>query len=650
MERRRFLKSLATLGVAPVLLNGIPVRVMANSMATQLTCAEVNDRVLVVVQLHGGNDGLNMVVPLNQLSTYNTLRPNIALPNTGARPLITLDSTLAATKQVGLNAEMTAFKSLYDQGKLALLQNSGYANNNKSHFKAKDDWLTGSDSTNGYNSGWMGRFLNNQYPNYPQDFPNTFMPDPLGLELGSTSVSLAFHRDTGGSTALAMKGDPSGYYSLVSSVGGPVPTVIPTTHYGDKLQRIINTQESSNNYAQRIDQVYQNGTNSSAVTYPLTYHTTGVPRYNNELSPQLKTVARLISGGSKTKIFWVRITGFDTHVNQNDVTDPSQGTHAILMYHLTQAIKAFHDDLAAQGLEDRVTTVTFSEFGRRAAENGSNGTDHGTFAPMFVVGKHVNAGVLGDNADLGNLQNNDLNRLDHDYRQVFTTLMQDWLGADNTSLAEMNFQAFSNQKLPLITSQEVVPTSCYLTPLPVTLSGFEAIAQTDHSVRCNWFTTQELNSKSFVIERSQDGEVFEGLEELPAAGNSQDTRAYEFVDTAPFMGISYYRLKQIDINGQVAFYPKVAVHLFEGYDELTGKIYPNPADDYFHIELVSSLDAAATLRISDTQGRVLQHAKLNLTQGTSSHRIDCSSLSSGMYIVTTLTSKGEEVVLRLMKH
>lgn len=649
MQRRRFLKQLATLGAAPILLNGVPVRVMANSMASQLTCSEVNDRVLVVVQLHGGNDGLNTVVPLNHYGTYSTLRPNITLPNTGLRPLITLDSSLPANQQVGLNHELNAFKTMYDQGNLALIQNTGYANNNRSHFKAKDDWLTGSDSQTQYNSGWIARFLDGQYPDYPSAYPNTYMPDPIGLELGSSAVSLAFHRQQLGSIGLAMKGDPAGFYSLVSSVGGPLPSTVPMTHYGDKLQNIINTQQSTGDYAQRIDQVYQAGTNASAITYPQTYHSASTFRYNNELAPQLKTVARLISGGLKTKIFWVRITGFDTHVNQTTTLDPSMGPHAVLMYHLSEAIKAFHDDLAAQGLDDRVLTLTFSEFGRRAAENGSTGTDHGTYAPMFVAGKHVDAGVFGTNSDLTNLTGNDLSTFSYDYRQVFTTVMQDWLGADSSALSAMNFSTWENQKLSLIENTEVVPTACYLRPLPVSLVDFTANPQPEDKVLCEWRTQMEVNNDRFVLERSKDGEEFEEITQIKGAGTSYSFNSYEWVDEEPYLGISYYRLKQIDLDGMASYYPKVAVLLQPDHDEITYRAYPNPATDFFKLDINSVLSSAASLKIANYQGQVIREERLDITAGKSSHTIKCGALAAGMYIVTVATGSGEGFTFKLVK-
>jgi uncharacterized protein (DUF1501 family) len=623
---------------------------MANSLAAQVNCSDVNERILVVIQLHGGNDGLNTAVPLNHYSTYANLRPSLALSNSGGyRSVINLDSTLPNNQQLGLHPDLGSFKSLYDSGKLTMIQNAGYANNNKSHFQAKDDWLTGSDSTVQHRDGWMANFLKHQYPGYPATYPNTMMPDPVGLEFGTSSVSLAFHRQEEAAMGLAMKGDPAGFYSLVSGVGGALPASTPNSHYGAKLRNLIEVQSKTSSYAQRIDQVYANGTNASSVTYPTTYHSFANYLGENHLSPQLKTVARLISGGIQTKIFWVRMTGYDTHINQVNQWDATIGAHAVLMYNLAEAVKAFQDDLAAQGLEDKVLTITFSEFGRRVAQNGSFGTDHGTYAPMFLFGKHVNPDIIGNNADLSNLTNNDLSVLEHDYRSVFATVLQDWIGADNQSLNSANLGAFSNQKLPLISNNEIAPSGCYITPLPVSLLGFEAHGQADGSVLCEWYTEREQNNKGFILERAKDGENFEELAEIAGAGNSNGIESYEWIDPQPLRGISWYRLKQIDMDGTVNIQPKVAVHMLETHDKLSHKAFPNPAQDHFQLELHSASDTSAVLQLANLTGQVVLEKRFDLSAGISRQRIEVNDLRSGVYLAQVNTAVGERLSFRLVK-
>ncbi|TAE54186.1 MAG: DUF1501 domain-containing protein [Bacteroidetes bacterium] len=461
MQRRDFIKSILPMGLAPLALNGMPIRALSQAlMPSAFTCDDINDRVLVIVQLHGGNDGLNTLVPLDQYSIYRNYRPIIGIPETGLRKYITLDSSLPSNQQIGLHPDLTGMKELYDQGKARFIQNVSYPNLNGSHFRGTDIWLSGlEENTMPINpqSGWFGRYLNRRFPYYPDSYPNPDMADPPGLEFGSHIVSLGFHRQTGIPMGLTMSNDPNGFYNLANGVGGALPDTFPASEYGDELRYIVEIEKTTNVYADRINAVFNQGSNTPGVVYPLTYHTQGGSYYQNQLSPQLKTVARLLSGGCKTKIFLVRMYGFDTHANQGIPDKPSFGGHSALLYHLSEAIRAFQNDLLGLGLEDRVMTVTFSEFGRQVAENSTWGTDHGTAAPMMVFGKGVNPGVSGQNPNLTTLDNNNLVGYQYDYRRVFTTLLQDWMGANNGTLDEVGWYPLSNQKLPLVNDNFIEP-------------------------------------------------------------------------------------------------------------------------------------------------------------------------------------------------
>ncbi|MEZ4775789.1 MAG: DUF1501 domain-containing protein [Bacteroidia bacterium] len=454
MKRRDFLKGTLPLALAPLALNGIPVRAMArNLMLSSFTCEEINDRVLVLVQLHGGNDGLNTLVPLDQYSTYKNLRPLIGIEDTGVRKYINMDSNLPIQNQVGLHPDLVGIKDLYDQGKVNWVMDVSYTNNNGSHFRGTDIWLTGKDGDTipeNPDSGWWGRYLDHRFPNYPAAYPNMDMPDPLGLEFGSHIISLGFHRAMGIPTGLTLSNDPNGFYNQLTGVGGVLPANFPASDYGDELRFLVEMERSTNVYAQRLSTLYDNGSNTPGVVYPETYHTWTTNNYNNPLSPQLKTVARLLSAGCKTKIFLVRMGGFDTHEGQAIAGKPSYGSHGALLYHLSEAIRAFHEDLKGMGIEDRVMTVTFSEFGRQVAENGTYGTDHGTSAPMLIVGKGIKPGITGTNPNLSNLQNNNFTSYQHDYRQVFATILQDWFGANYGTLDTVEFYDWSNKKIDLV--------------------------------------------------------------------------------------------------------------------------------------------------------------------------------------------------------
>lgn len=478
MNRRGFLKKLPIVASAPLFLNGIPISLFANtSQLSKLAEDSDNDKVIVLLQLHGGNDGLNTIIPIEQYSQYLNLRPNIAIPDRGSRKLITLDNTLASIDQVGLHPDMTGVKALYDQGKAAIIQGVSYPNINQSHFRSQDIWFMGGDYDDYYGSGWMGRYLDHQYPDYPDAYPSEDMPDPLGIEIG-TGVSLAFHRASGIPTSIAIA-DPNQFYNLVKGVGGDPPASVADTYYGKELEYIIGIEEQSNKYADRLKDIYTQGSNSNNVTYPQRYpFNAPLGAIRNGLSSQLKLIARLLSGGSKTKIFLARIGGFDTHASQVESYDHSMGAHAALLYHISASVKAFQDDLKGLGLEDRVMTMTFSEFGRRAESNGSYGTDHGKAAPMMIFGKGVNPGVYGTNPDLSDLDNGNL-KMQFDYRQVFTTVLQDWMGASNEAVAATNFDGFLDKKIPFVsglvtgTQQAFVENrfrlnSCYPNPVSTT--------------------------------------------------------------------------------------------------------------------------------------------------------------------------------------
>lgn len=447
MKRRNFIKNILPLTAAPFALNGVPIRAMSQGLMLQsFDCDQINDRAVVIVQLHGGNDGLNTIIPVDQYDLYRNYRPIIGVPDTGSRKYLDL-----IENEVGLHPDLVGVKAMYDQGMANIIQDVSYPNTNGSHFRGTDVWLsgkTGESIGESAESGWFGRYLDHKFPNYPDQYPSIDMPDPPGLEFGSHIVSLGFHRAMGIPMGLTISNNPTTFLQQVASVGGLLPEDIPISEHGDELKFITEVQKSTDVYAERLASVYEQGTNM--VTYPETYHTNASDNYNNRLAGQLKTVARLISGGCKTKFYLVRIGGFDTHANQGIPDKPSFGGHGALLYHLGQSIKTFHDDLEAMGLGEKVLTVTFSEFGRQVRENGDWGTDHGTSAPMMIFGKGVKGGVTGSNPNLSNIRNNRLQGFQHDYRQVLATILQDWLGANNGTVNESELLEFTNQKLDLI--------------------------------------------------------------------------------------------------------------------------------------------------------------------------------------------------------
>ncbi|HLP93791.1 MAG TPA: DUF1501 domain-containing protein [Saprospiraceae bacterium] len=456
MNRRKFLKIFPAAGVSPFVVNGFPMRPFSNSKISQIlnSCDGIEDRILILIQLKGGNDGLNTIIPIQQYDRYAELRPVIKVPEAGPEKFIKLDNTLPYADQVGLHPVMTGMKELYDKGWMSVVQGVGYEGLNGSHFKGTDLWMSGGDGTPekfNIKSGWMARALQAMYPDV---LGAPVPPDkvyPLGIQVGDPNPSLGFHSETEHQNVINLYGqDPEGFYSLVQTIGGaPLPNV-PDSEYGDELAYIMGVEKAVDEYSVYITQAFNAGSNA-ITAYPQT-----------TLAYQLKTIARLIKGGCKTKIYLCNMGGFDTHGDQLAPEGiVTLGGHADLLRNLSDAVKFFFNDLEAMGLGDLVTACTFSEFGRCAKENGSAGTDHGTLAPMMIFGKAIKAGVNGTNPDLNNLSgDNQLQGIQFDYRQVFTTLLQDWLGASNEVLTETMFEGYT--KMPLIDDAAVVSPDCYI--------------------------------------------------------------------------------------------------------------------------------------------------------------------------------------------
>lgn len=428
MKRRDFFRKTIPATLLPSLLNGFSFRAFAGSPFMQaLTSASLNDHVLVLIQLNGGNDGLNTVIPLDQYTNLAAARANILIPDTQVLSLNGISGT-------GLHPSMTGMQQLYNDGKLNIIQGVGYPSPNFSHFRATDIWLTGSDSNQVLASGWGGRYLNYEYPNFPTGYPNVTMPDPLALQIGST-VSLALQGPTS-SMGMAIS-DPTSFYNLINGVQDPAPN----TNAGKELTYIRTVAQQSTQYASVILAAANNVTQQSPI-----YPADGV----NTLADQLKIVARLIAGGLKTKIYMVNLGGFDTHSGQVDSTTTT-GDHADLLEKLSVAMNAFMDDVTYLGIESRVMGMTFSEFGRRIKSNNSDGTDHGAAAPLFVFGQDVQSGILGTNPVISaSVASNDNVPMQYDFRSVYASVLQDWFCVPSTDISTVLLQNF--QTLPIVAS------------------------------------------------------------------------------------------------------------------------------------------------------------------------------------------------------
>jgi uncharacterized protein (DUF1501 family) len=292
------------------------------------------------------------------------------------------------------------------------VQAVSYPKPNFSHFRATDIWMTGSDSDKVVNSGWAGRFLDQLYPEFPEHYPNTAMPDPLAIQVGAVvSATLQGPMFTMG---MAIS-NPQVFYKLVE---GKVD-VNSHTRWGEQLDYIELMSRKTDQYANVIKQAALKVTTQSP-----NYPTPG----KNPLADQLKIVARLIAGGLKTKVYIVSTGSFDTHAKQTEA-DTTTGIHARLLQRVSEAVGVFMDDVQFLQIENKVMGMTFSEFGRRIKSNASGGTDHGVAAPVFYFGHAIKQGVVGTNPVIPTqVTVNDNVPMQHDFRSLYASVLQNWFG------------------------------------------------------------------------------------------------------------------------------------------------------------------------------------------------------------------------------
>lgn len=401
MKRKEFLQGAFSGAILPGLLHGFSLKSFAETspLAKLLSGSEDNDHVLVIVQLQGGNDGLNMVIPIDNYSNYFNARPNIAIAEKQVLKIAGISNT-------GLHPSLSGVRQLYEDGKLGIVQSVGYPDPNFSHFRATDIWMSGASSDQVLLSGWGGRLLDYEFPNFPVGYPNNTMPDPLGIQIGSVT-SLVFQ---GPMVSMGMSiSNPTSFYNLVSGVEDPAPNTLA----GKELKYIREVASQTESYSTVVKNAALKVTQQAV--YP----------DKNPLGDQLKIVARLIKGGLKTKIYMVSYGSFDTHSLQADATNTSIGRHADLLKNVSDALKAFQDDLKFLGIEDRVMGMTFSEFGRRIKSNNSTGTDHGAAAPLIVFGTNAMQMIHGKNPDIpANASVNDNIPMQFDFRSVYATMLQ----------------------------------------------------------------------------------------------------------------------------------------------------------------------------------------------------------------------------------
>jgi len=409
MKRRDFVKN-TTLGAVgvPFALNGLHMNTVLKKLFNYNKNAE--DRVLVLIRLNGGNDGLNTIIPLDQYDNLVIQRENIIIPD---NQIINL-----GTNYLGMHPVMTGMADMFNNGKLSIIQNVGYPQQNRSHFKSMDIWTSGNVDSNSA-TGWLGRYFDSYNPNYPTGYPNENYPHPfaisMGYEVSTTCQGIVSNY------SLAVQ-DPTNNTDLGTNISNP-----EMSYYGNHLAYIESIINQSNVYGVHVADAIDAG-NTLSTLYD----------DDNFLAVQLRNVAQLISGGLQTKIYVLNINGFDTHDSQVVQGNTTEGMHASLMKTVSDAIAAFQDDLALLGIEEKVLGMTFSEFGRQIASNASFGTDHGDAAPLFVFGSCIDAPIIGDNPEiLDQIVNQKGMDMQYDFRDVYASILHDWFMVSESDVQTM---------------------------------------------------------------------------------------------------------------------------------------------------------------------------------------------------------------------
>jgi uncharacterized protein (DUF1501 family) len=402
INRKEFLQ-ISGLASASLLVPRFLNAFAANKIAER-NILPAGDKSLVIIQMSGGNDGLNTVIPYSN-DDYYSYRPNIAIPKS---------EVLTLTGDLGLNPELKAFKDLYDKGFLTILNNVGYPNPDRSHFRSMDIWQSASGSDSFLQTGWIGRYLDNECSGCSGSAAIE-VDDTLSLAMkGELKKGMAVSNIN----RLHQDAQRKFYRDISSSYQAPNPAILRDSE--STLDYIYKTQAETLSSADYLFENYKPG--NSYVDYP-----------KAEFGKNLQTIACLINAGITSKVYYVSLGSFDTHVGQKD-------RQQRLFQTMSDCLSAFTQDLQKSNRFKDTLIMTFSEFGRRVKENASNGTDHGTANNMFLIsGALQKPGIYNDHANLADLDNYDL-KYKVDFRSVYATVLNKWLKADAARIINGQFE------------------------------------------------------------------------------------------------------------------------------------------------------------------------------------------------------------------
>jgi uncharacterized protein (DUF1501 family) len=394
-SRRTFLKNLGIASSAGVMLGGMSIHsLFAHPLAYAFNCSE-SDRILVLIRLNGGNDGLNTIIPIFDYGTYSSNRSSIA---------ISQNNTFSITPELAVNNRMATIEKFWQDGKMKVVNNVGYEDQNLSHFRSSDIWDSASNSNEFVESGWLGRLFENEYPDYitnPPDCPPAIEIGNSGSFLFNNSEDLKMGVNFANPQTFQNIAQQGSYFDAVN---------VPDCYYGQQLSYVRSIANSVYLYAEAINEAYESSSNS--VTYP------------GDLGAQLSLVARMIKGGLGTRVYMVSLGSFDTHAGQTN-------SHGNLLQNLADSVDKFYEDLGDGGYDKQVLSMTISEFGRRVQQNASNGTDHGAAAPVLFFGEGLNGnGSLGGLPDLQDLDSTGNLKYQVDFRNLYASVLENWLCLD----------------------------------------------------------------------------------------------------------------------------------------------------------------------------------------------------------------------------
>lgn len=576
MKRRDFLKTTTALPL-PLLLNGLPLNATSSNPLLQLLSQQAleNGKVLVLIQMNGGNDGLNTIIPLDQYSRIANARSNIMIPENSVLPL-------NGIPQTGFHPSMPELQTLFNNKQMNIVQGASYPNPNFSHFRAADIWLTGSAANEVLATGWLGRAQETSFPGYPTGYPTTEMPDPLAIQIG-LQASIVTQCSTI-NTAFTLT-DSSSFYKLIDGAVDPAPD----NAYGHELTFLRLIKQQTTRYTDVIKAAFAKSGN--LVNYP----------DNNALADQLKIVARLIQGGLKTPVYVVNHPEtFDTHANQTDGADTTKGTHARLLSLLSTAVGAFQQDMIAMKTDQRVAAMTFTEFGRRVKSNDSQGTDHGTSVPVLFFGSSVNPVIIGTNPVLpDNANSNDQVPMQYDFRSVYYSVLQEWFEMTENQLQAVLPGAYTS--LPIFKQLA----------LPVDLLSF-AGKWLSSNVALKWEVDHESGIDYYEVQRSGDGNGFEKIGTVNAV-NTSVRYTYSFSDTSLSQPQYYYRIKIIEKSGAVKYSNTLLLKSPIAGISTRVKVMPNPVTDNFTLSFENKLNGAVAVQIIDLNGKEVWKQEKNAT-------------------------------------